>query len=42
MVNWDTMIKIHPRYADLLEKRGYYFSEKELAREHKILQLRIF
>lgn len=35
MVNWDTMIKIHPRYADLLEKRGYYFSEKELAREHK-------
>ncbi len=33
MAQWDNMIKVHPRYAELLEKRGYYVSPAEL-REH--------
>ncbi|MFH1073594.1 MAG: glycoside hydrolase family 57 protein [Candidatus Firestonebacteria bacterium] len=30
MANWDNMIKPYPRYLELLEKRGYYISQKEL------------
>jgi len=30
MANWDNMIKPYPRYFELLEKRGYYVSQKEL------------
>lgn len=30
MANWNTMIKIHPRYYELLEKRGLYVSKKEI------------
>jgi len=31
MANWDNMIKVYPRYWELLEKRGFYVSLKELS-----------
>jgi len=30
MSNWDNMVKPYPRYFELLEKRGYFISQKEL------------
>ncbi|MDH4099783.1 MAG: glycoside hydrolase family 57 protein [Nitrospirota bacterium] len=30
MANWDTMVKAHPRYGELLAKRGYFVSVSEL------------
>ena len=30
MSNWDNMIKPYPRYFELLAKRGYFISQKEL------------
>ncbi|MFH0772531.1 MAG: glycoside hydrolase family 57 protein [Candidatus Omnitrophota bacterium] len=30
MANWETMIKIFPRYSDLLAKRGKHFSSDEI------------
>ena len=30
MANWNTMIRSHPRYFELLEKRGLYVAKKEL------------
>ncbi len=35
LANWDTMVKVYPRYAQLLEKRGYYFSDEELKIKQK-------
>jgi alpha-amylase/alpha-mannosidase (GH57 family) len=30
MANWDNMVKPYPGYLELLEKRGYFISQKEL------------
>lgn len=30
LAHWDNMIKVYPRYHELLSKRGYYVSKKEL------------
>ncbi len=35
MANWETMVKIYPRYEELLSKRGYYVSVAELERIQK-------
>lgn len=32
LANWDNMIKVYPRYHELLAKRGYYISKNELER----------
>ena len=38
MANWDNMIKIHPRYDELLKERGYYVSLRELSETHRIFK----
>ncbi|MFH1238816.1 MAG: glycoside hydrolase family 57 protein [bacterium] len=35
MANWDTMVKIYPRYEELLSKRGHFVSVAELTRIQK-------
>jgi len=43
MGNWDTMVRCHPRYAELLALRGTHVSEKELdeaSRQLKVQDLR--
>lgn len=42
MAHWDNMIKIYPRYAELLEKRGYYVSQKELEEKIKLFNTQDF
>lgn len=32
LANWDNMIKPYPRYYELLQKRGFRFTKKDLAR----------
>lgn len=32
LAHWENMIKVYPRYHELLSKRGYYITEKELER----------
>jgi len=32
LAHWDNMIKVYPRYHELLVKRGYYITRKELDR----------
>lgn len=39
LAHWDNMIKIYPRYHELLAKRGYYFTKSELERLSKYFSI---